>query len=339
MKQIVIWGAGRRSKRFIEENKIDKNSVLAFVDNNTEKKEYLGIKVYDPESFVKAGLTYDILFISVYDFYDIFFQCISLGVDRKNIAISRCLYGEPFEENYNNCKDVSIDIYNDEKKRGYAIVALNESDVIDEIRNEVTGRYWENEFLFDYFRFRTFELVSRQLQDVPGAVAELGVFKGVFSALINKCFSDRALYLYDTFQGFDEAEAEKEVLQGRATKAFVKGHMDGSENETLNRLLHPEKAVVRKGLFPDSVKESDKDEQFAFVSLDVDFEESTYQGLVFFYPRMSEGGMIFVHDYATYHLSGVRKAIERFEMDQGIRLCKIPLADRAGTMIIVKQNV
>ena len=48
------------------------------------------------------------------------------------------------------------------------------------------------------------------------------------------------------------------------------------------------------------------------------------------------GGIIFVHDYNTYYLEGIKKAVKRYEREIGRRLNKIPIADRAGTLIVLK---
>lgn len=77
------------------------------------------------------------------------------------------------------------------------------------------------------------------------------------------------------------------------------------------------------------------EEQFAFVSIDVDFEESIYEGLKYFYPRLTSGGYIFVHDYNS-SLLGVEKAVDWFERDCGESLCKMPLCDANGTMVVMR---
>ena len=104
----------------------------------------------------------------------------------------------------------------------------------------------------------------------------------------------------------------------------------------LANLPYPRKCVVCKGLFPQSVTQTAMEEIYAFVSIDVDFEESVYAGLEFFYPRLAENGVIYLHDYNSAFLSGVKAAVERYEEELGGRMKKIPLADRAGTLVIVK---
>ena len=46
-----------------------------------------------------------------------------------------------------------------------------------------------------------------------GSVAEGGVFEGDFAAVINECFPDRTLYLFDTFNGFDDKDLAFEKIE------------------------------------------------------------------------------------------------------------------------------
>lgn len=179
----------------------------------------------------------------------------------------------------------------------------------------------------DYVRVRTLELLCAGLGDVPGAAAELGVYRGSFARCINALLPERTLYLFDTFEGFDPAEARG---QGGG---FVEAHRNTSAERVLRLLPHPEKAVVRQGLFPQTVQGLE-DERFCLVSLDVDLEESTLAGLCWFLPRMSEGGCLLLHDYNNPRLPGVRRAVERWETEQG-RLRAVPLCDVNGTLAIL----
>lgn len=74
------------------------------------------------------------------------------------------------------------------------------------------------------------------------------------------------------------------------------------------------------------------EDTFQFVSVDV--EESIYIALCYFYPRMIDGGYIFVHDYNS-DLLGVEKAVDRFETENGM-LKKLPICDANGTLVILK---
>ena len=137
---------------------------------------------------------------------------------------------------------------------------------------------------------------------------------------------ERTLFLFDTFEGFDPAEARG---QGGG---FVEAHRNTSVERVLGLLPHPEKIVVRQGLFPAAAEGIE--ERFALVSLDVDLEESTLAGLRWFLPRMNKGACLLLHDYNNSRLPGVKAALRRFEEEQGIRLYKVPLCDVNGTLVI-----
>lgn len=67
----------------------------------------------------------------------------------------------------------------------------------------------------------------------------------------------------------------------------------------------------------------------------MDFEESIYEGLKYFYPRMSENGYIFILDYNS-SLRGVEKTVDRYETDYEISLKKTLLCDANGTLVVIK---
>ena len=202
---------------------------------------------------------------------------------------------------------------------------------LDDIKDTVLNKYRVQQR--DYFRYRTFELVAEQIDDLNGNVAEVGVFQGEFAQIINEKFPYRKLYLFDTFESFDKKEFDTEQKKGNCEEDFAKVFTYTSEKKVLDRMPYPEKCIIRKGLFP-ATAEGIEDE-FVFASIDVDFEESIYECIRWFYPRMTQGGIIFVHDYNNKQLFGVRKAIERYEEEMG-KLKKIPLGDWGGTLVIIK---
>ena len=177
----------------------------------------------------------------------------------------------------------------------------------------------------DWVRFKTLEAICRELKDVPGAAAELGVFRGEFAAAMNALLPERRLYLFDTFAGFDPEE--------NAPEGLAAAHENASAETVLQRLPHAENAVVRAGLFPETAAGLE-DETFALVSLDADLEESTLAGLRWFAPRMAPGGYLLLHDWNHPGLPGVRAAVERYETETGQRLRGVPVCDITGSFII-----
>lgn len=189
-----------------------------------------------------------------------------------------------------------------------------------------------NKNYFDYIRLATLELVSNEIsqKNIEGSVAELGVYKGKFAKFINQYFPERILYLFDTFEGFDV----RDITTERENKLST-GDQDFSETsvESVMKLMpYPKKCIPIKGFFPESAKGINT--TFAFVSIDADLYEPIYNGLIFFYPKLSPGGYIFIHDFNNDNYKGARKAVEQFCMEQKIN--SVPLPDSCGSAIITK---
>jgi O-methyltransferase len=185
---------------------------------------------------------------------------------------------------------------------------------------------------FDYIRLATLELVSYEIgrKKLEGNVAELGVYKGKFARYLNEYFPDRILYLFDTFEGFDNRDIIREKQNH-----FSSGDQDFSNTSVENVLnLMPDRKKCRpvKGFFPESAK--DVDDRFVFVSLDTDLYEPIYSGLHFFYPRLVHGGYIFIHDFNNDAYKGTREAVEKFCVEQRINF--LPVPDLGGSVIIMK---
>ena len=178
--------------------------------------------------------------------------------------------------------------------------------------------------LFD-LRSRCIGQLARRARDlqIPGAVAELGVYRGDTAWQLNALFPNRKLYLFDTFEGFDVRDVEREHAEA-----------------VLRRMPHPEHVIVRQGFFPETAVYEEGGPAFAFVSLDPDLYAPVLEGLRYFYPRMSPGGMIVVHDYDNKQFEGVKRAVQEFEKellgrgDQPLHM--VPLGDLHGSCVILK---
>lgn len=334
--KILIWGIGRRSTNYMNNNYFERDRIIGFVDTYNIKDNFMGYQVYKPEEV--SSLEYDYVVIAVKDYEEILFNMPKYGISFDKVVITECIMYSYLERFFMRLKQISPVLFDKNIKIASLIARLNESDCVDTNRMVGKNKYSDQLYIIDYYRYRTFELVSKEIlrNKVEGSLAEVGVFRGAFSSLINEHFSDRKLYLFDTFEGFDEKESANEIAMGRCDEGFIKAHKNTSVELMLSNIPYPENVVVCKGFFPDTVTEEAKKEKYAFVSLDVDFEESTLAGLRFFYPRMSENGIIFIHDYTTYYLEGIRAAVERYEAEIGYTMKKVPLADRAGTLVIVK---
>ena len=184
----------------------------------------------------------------------------------------------------------------------------------------------------DKVRFYTMWLQIEQLKrnKIKGAFAELGVYRGETAQFIHEMDSTRTFHLFDTFEGFDQQDLqlEKSDDEKYSTDNFadtsleqVKGFIEGNEN------VH-----FHSGFFPDSAKNL-KEEQYAFVHLDADLYQPTLAALNYFYPKLSGGGVIIIHDY-NHTWEGLRKAIDEFS--KTIPETIVEIVDWQGSVMIVR---
>lgn len=146
----------------------------------------------------------------------------------------------------------------------------------------------------------------QKLSKIPGAVAEVGVYQGGTAQLIHRACGAKKLYLFDTFSGLPSVQEVDRAL-------FHTGQFS-SNFEAVSNLFPEGNVTVTQGLFPQETRNVIEHEQFSFVHLDVDLYEGTAMSLEFFYTRMTQGGVIVVHDYVT--APGVRKAVDEFFDDK-----------------------
>lgn len=185
-------------------------------------------------------------------------------------------------------------------------------------------------------RLAHLRLLAREIEarKLPGAIAELGVYQGVFAAELNRLFPDRTLYLFDTFQGFAEEDVAIEKQLTAYTRAAAGDFKDTSIEQVRSRLPHPERAVFLPGHFPDTLPEDLP--PLAFVSLDPDLYEPTLAGLRAFWPKLVPGGVILIHDYNSAQFEGAGKAVRMFCEEQHLMI--LPLADLHGSAVLMRQG-
>ncbi|MCR5762006.1 MAG: TylF/MycF family methyltransferase [Treponema sp.] len=326
---VYVWGTGRLVGKVVGKY-IDLNSVKAFIDNDKNKKNYMDKPVVHPTEIHNAD--FDVILVANLFRKEIRKQCIELGIDLGKVVFA-----------YENCDmvDVNQDYDFVEKALGkdFADVIKNRYHAVrgvDAYGNLCFAKSKnEGYFTTDYVRMKSFELAVKEMRkrNVYGNVAEVGVFRGEFAQYINEAFPEKKLYLFDTFDGFDTKEALKEMEDGHATKAFVEAYKQTSVGIVLQKMKYLDNVVVKQGFFPQSL--NGLEDVFAFVSIDCDFEDSIYECLEYFYPRLTNGGYLFVHDYNS-DLRGVENAVDRYERDNNIILCKMPLCDCNGTLVITK---
>lgn len=349
--KIFIWGTGDVATRYFLSGELNTEDVLGFIESKKSKEVFFGKKVFSPVE--AAEQEYDFILVCL-DYYGYAVYCTA---KENSIDVTKMYFSDNYKyiaghkitefpkldvclNDNNRIADIfpgfcSLD--NDIKLNRSIITMCNGSDELDNTSLLGTARYNNPEYISDYFRYRTFELMAKEIKakEVDGNVAEVGVYRGRFARLINETFSDRKMFLFDTFESFDEDEFKFEVEKGRCPEDFREVFTDTSEDFVLSRMKYPQNCLVRKGFFP-ATAQGLENEHFAFVSIDVDFEKSIFNCLEFFYERLNNGGCLFIHDYNNRYLEGVKKAVEDYEEKYNLNLTKLPLADEGGTLVILK---
>lgn len=315
---LYVWGTGCGAGELMEHG-LSPEQVSAFLDSESAGGTFLGRPVIRPEALQDREAAC-ILVASRQS------QAIAARAQELGFAPETLL----FLKNNWTLQD---------RNRSYAAAeGLLESGLLEDLKRPPHGvrePLWvrdsvltERDLENDYVRMRTLEAICRQIGDLPGAAAELGVYRGAFARCINALLPERLLYLFDTFAGFDDKESEGEAA------GFVQAHRNTSAEAVLRLLPHPQRVRLMPGLFPASL--NGLEERFVLVSLDVDLEESTLAGLRYFYPRLTAGGYLLLHDYNSPRLPGIKRAWERYLAERGCRIPSVPLCDINGTLVVCK---
>jgi len=177
-----------------------------------------------------------------------------------------------------------------------------------------------------------FQLERIRKAEIPGDLAELGVYKGESARIIHAISPERKLHLFDTFGGFQPDDLLDET--GTAATYTPRNFADCSAQGVQDLLGASENIVIHQGHFPESTKNLGEI-SFALVNIDADLYRPTRAGLEYFYPRLSPGGVIIVHDY-NYKWPGLMQAVDEFCKDNS--LVPVQLPDKDSSVMIIKQK-
>jgi len=185
----------------------------------------------------------------------------------------------------------------------------------------------------DSIRYETIALAIETIrrEAIPGAMAEVGVWRGTLSRFLHQCAPERKLYLFDTFSGFPSESVGALDLQNKGDQGRFRDTSVGLVKKSVGE---SENVIFRVGVFPDSAIGLEG-EAFSFVMLDLDIFKPTVAALEFFYPRLSAGGYLFIHDFNSPESnSAMRRAVIPFLSDKPEKLVELP--DEWGSAVMRK---
>ena len=181
-----------------------------------------------------------------------------------------------------------------------------------------------------YFLLNQIEYIKNN--NIPGLIAEVGVFKGTTARLFHQAFPDKEILLFDTFEGFDERDInhqKENTKEDLASKTVFNTSLESVQDFVGKSAL----VKLIPGYFPETTESINPDNQYALVHLDADLYNPQISGLEYFYPRMTKGGVIIIHD-CNNEFTGSKKALDEFFLDKPETPIIIP--DKSGSAIVVK---
>lgn len=155
---------------------------------------------------------------------------------------------------------------------------------------------------------------------VPGDTAECGVYKGCSSYIMlsaNKGSSfNRVHHIFDSFEGLSKPS-------GADGEYWSESDLSISEDVVKSNLSEFERVKFYKGWIPERFGEV-RDLMFSFVHVDVDLYAPTLDSAIFFYDRLTDGGIFLCDDYGFLTCPGVTLAINEFLQDKPEKMIALP---------------
>jgi O-methyltransferase len=216
---------------------------------------------------------------------------------------------------------------------GYALLERLAAELEPSLRLSERGRscFSDTKFLADFTRFargvdRSFDRkfvmrdIARFAAQLPGDMAECGVYRGGTAWFMAKALRERPgalLHLFDSFQGLSQPSG----VDGSHWRA---GDLAIPLIE-VREALGPMESAIRywPGWIPNEFHNV-RSSKFSLVHIDVDLAEPTWDSLTFFYPRLVSNGIIVCDDYGFETCPGAREAMDAYFGELNIPIIHLP---------------
>lgn len=184
--------------------------------------------------------------------------------------------------------------------------------------------------------------------NIDGDFIECGVWKGgsvlvMIHTLIVKGFTNRHIFLYDTFEGMIEPTEADIDLYGKSAINKWKRHLREDKNlwcyasleEVKNNIgtagYPQDKIHFIKGKVEETIPNAVNHERIAILRLDTDWYASSYHELKHLYPKLVKGGVLLLDDYGFWE--GQKKATDQYFSENNIKPFLIRV-DYSGRMVL-----
>ncbi|AFZ49065.1 TylF/MycF/NovP-related O-methyltransferase [Dactylococcopsis salina] len=173
----------------------------------------------------------------------------------------------------------------------------------------------------------------KMVQEVPGAIVECGVFKGVslarfatFRDLFSNPYSKKIIG-FDTFGEFPETEFiedqsfREKFIRNAGSESISKEQLHHIlEHKGVDRFVELVEGNVMETV-PDYVNKN-PELRISLLNLDTDVYEPAKVVLEHLYPKIVKGGVLILDDYGTF--PGENQAVEEYFAEQDIEIKKFP---------------
>ena len=158
--------------------------------------------------------------------------------------------------------------------------------------------------------YRCYELwqLLAEVQHVPGAVLEVGTWRGGTGALLahraRQLGRRGPVYLCDTFTGVVKAGPHDSTYTGGE-------HADATASQVRQVLgrVGAEHAELLTGIFPEETGHLVDNQLIAFCHIDVDVYQSAADVLAWLWPRLAVGGLVVFDDYGFRSCDGITRLV------------------------------
>ena len=188
------------------------------------------------------------------------------------------------------------------------------------------------------------ELTKTLTHNIPGDVVEFGCYKADTSVLYQKLLesmghggafqpenqaaqaSQKILWLYDSFEGLPAKTREDNSAAG---DAFQAGELLVTKREVIEKFkkMGLKLPKIKKAFFDDLDIIYDIPEKISYAFLDGDLYQSIKTSLHLVTDKMSQGGVIIVHDYNNPELPGSARAVDEWSKSHQAKVASFRVAE------------
>jgi O-methyltransferase len=199
-------------------------------------------------------------------------------------------------------------------------------------RFQAVWRTVRSNTLVDEYRCWELWTLVGELVDVPGAIIEVGVWRGGSGALTaaraKELGIEDPVYLCDTWAGVVKAGEEDTYYSG--------GEHSDTSLETVRSLVERmdlTNVELLQGIFPDDTADKVNAELIRLCHIDVDVYQGASDILDWVWPRLSPGGVVVFDDYGSSATMGVA----RFVDEQRMQPDRLVVHNLNGHALIIKR--